>query len=115
VRKAIENTAASISDVPEEKLTTGHGLLQVDRLTQIIFSLLCFSETSFLTNAVDFELTSYCCCFFRAFEYARQAKKLPLVSYKISINQVGKSSKYHIFPLMFHVINLLLIFFHLVN
>lgn len=58
VRKAIENTAASISDVPEEKLTTGHGLLQVDR----------------------------------AFEYARQAKKLPLVSYKISINQVGKST-----------------------
>ncbi|KQK00668.1 tripeptidyl-peptidase 2 isoform X2 [Brachypodium distachyon] len=57
VRKAIENTAASISDVPEEKLTTGHGLLQVDR----------------------------------AFEYARQAKKLPLVSYRISVNQVGKS------------------------
>ncbi|TVU28818.1 hypothetical protein EJB05_20353, partial [Eragrostis curvula] len=57
VRKAIENTAASISDAPEEKLTTGHGLLQVDR----------------------------------AFEYAQQAKKLPLVSYRISINQVGKS------------------------
>ncbi|XP_006647647.1 tripeptidyl-peptidase 2 [Oryza brachyantha] len=57
VRKAIENTAASISDVPEEKLTTGHGLLQVDR----------------------------------AFEYAQQAKELPPVSYRISINQVGKS------------------------
>uniref|UniRef100_A0A0E0K3A0 tripeptidyl-peptidase II n=1 Tax=Oryza punctata TaxID=4537 RepID=A0A0E0K3A0_ORYPU len=57
VRKAIENTAASISDVPEEKLTTGHGLLQVDR----------------------------------AFEYAQRAKELPLVSYRISINQVGKS------------------------
>uniref|UniRef100_A0A0D3F8K4 tripeptidyl-peptidase II n=1 Tax=Oryza barthii TaxID=65489 RepID=A0A0D3F8K4_9ORYZ len=56
VRKAIENAAASISDVPEEKLTTGHGLLQVDR----------------------------------AFEYAQQAKELPLVSYRISINQVGK-------------------------
>uniref|UniRef100_A0A0E0CPF6 tripeptidyl-peptidase II n=1 Tax=Oryza meridionalis TaxID=40149 RepID=A0A0E0CPF6_9ORYZ len=58
VRKAIENTAASISDVPEEKLTTGHGLLQIDR----------------------------------AFEYAQQAKELPLVSYRISINQVGKST-----------------------
>uniref|UniRef100_M8AQP4 tripeptidyl-peptidase II n=1 Tax=Aegilops tauschii TaxID=37682 RepID=M8AQP4_AEGTA len=57
VRKAIENTASSISDAPEEKLTTGHGLLQVDR----------------------------------AYEYARQAKKLPLVSYRISISQVGKS------------------------
>uniref|UniRef100_A0A804PBH2 Peptidase S8/S53 domain-containing protein n=2 Tax=Zea mays TaxID=4577 RepID=A0A804PBH2_MAIZE len=59
VRKAIENTAASISNAPEEKLTTRNGLLQVDR----------------------------------AFEYAQQAKKLPLVSYRISINQVGKSSK----------------------
>uniref|UniRef100_A0A0D9VJ70 Tripeptidyl-peptidase 2 n=1 Tax=Leersia perrieri TaxID=77586 RepID=A0A0D9VJ70_9ORYZ len=57
VRKAIENTASSISDVPEEKLTTGHGLLQVDR----------------------------------AFEYAQQAKELPLVSYRISITQMGKS------------------------
>ncbi|KAF0915843.1 hypothetical protein E2562_039168 [Oryza meyeriana var. granulata] len=57
VRKAIENTAALISDVPEEKLTTGHGLLQVDK----------------------------------AFEYAQQAKELPLVSYRISINQMGKS------------------------
>ncbi|KAK3154839.1 hypothetical protein QOZ80_2BG0195730 [Eleusine coracana subsp. coracana] len=57
VRKAIENTAASISDAPEEKLTTGHGLLQVDR----------------------------------AFKYAEQAKGLPLVSYRISITQVGKS------------------------
>ncbi|PUZ76946.1 hypothetical protein GQ55_1G331000 [Panicum hallii var. hallii] len=57
VRKAIENTAASISHAPEEKLTTGNGLLQVDR----------------------------------AFEYAQQAKKLPLVSYRISINKMGKS------------------------
>ncbi|WVZ74307.1 hypothetical protein U9M48_022508 [Paspalum notatum var. saurae] len=57
VRKAIENTAASISNSPEEKLTTGNGLLQVDR----------------------------------AFEYVQQAKKFPLVSYRISINQVGKS------------------------
>nr|CAB3447450.1 unnamed protein product [Digitaria exilis] len=59
VRKAIENTAASISNAPEEKLTTGNGLLQVDR----------------------------------AFEYVQQAKNLPLVSYRISINQVGKSSE----------------------
>nr|CAB3450616.1 unnamed protein product [Digitaria exilis] len=64
VRKAIENTAASISNAPEEKLTTGNGLLQVDR----------------------------------AFEYVQQAKKLPLVSYRISINQVGKSSECTIFP-----------------
>ncbi|RCV07666.1 hypothetical protein SETIT_1G263600v2 [Setaria italica] len=57
VRKAIENTAACISNAPEEKLTTGNGLLQVDR----------------------------------AFEYTQHAKKLPLVSYRISITQVGKS------------------------
>lgn len=43
MRKAIENTAASISDVPEEKLTTGHGLLQVDRLAQIFLNLVLLS------------------------------------------------------------------------
>jgi len=37
VRKAIENTAASISNAPEEKLTTGNGLLQVDRLAAVFF------------------------------------------------------------------------------
>ncbi|ONM26021.1 Nucleobase-ascorbate transporter 12, partial [Zea mays] len=62
VPSIIENTAASISNAPEEKLTTGNGLLQVDR----------------------------------AFEYAQQANKLPLVSYRISINQVGSQvGSYH--------------------
>jgi hypothetical protein len=42
VRKAIENTAASISDAPEEKLTTGHGLLQVDQLVPLIISCFAF-------------------------------------------------------------------------
>lgn len=41
VRKAIENTAASISNAPEEKLTTGNGLLQVDRLAAVVLSMLC--------------------------------------------------------------------------
>lgn len=41
VRKAIENTAASISNAPEEKLTTGNGLLQVDRLASSVSSMLC--------------------------------------------------------------------------
>lgn len=31
VRKALENTAAPVHDVPEETLTIGRGLLQVDR------------------------------------------------------------------------------------
>lgn len=35
VRKALENTALAIGDAPEEKLTTGQGLMQVDRLTSL--------------------------------------------------------------------------------
>ncbi len=31
VRKALENTAAPVSKLAEEALTTGRGLLQVDR------------------------------------------------------------------------------------
>lgn len=36
VRKALENTAAAISDLSVEKLTTGHGLIQVDRAYEYI-------------------------------------------------------------------------------
>lgn len=42
VRKAIENTAASISNAPEEKLTTGNGLLQVDRLAVVNLYMLFY-------------------------------------------------------------------------
>jgi tripeptidyl-peptidase-2 len=42
VRKAIENTAASISNAPEEKLTTGNGLLQVDRLAAVNLYMLFY-------------------------------------------------------------------------
>lgn len=31
VRKALENTTVSIGDLPEDKLSTGQGLMQVDR------------------------------------------------------------------------------------
>ncbi|GJN40688.1 hypothetical protein PR202_gb29949 [Eleusine coracana subsp. coracana] len=78
VRKAIENTAASISDAPEEKLTTGHGLLQVDR------------PASRFPEKINKETKA--CLQMWAFKYAEQAKGLPLVSYRISITQVGKSS-----------------------
>ncbi|XP_077225985.1 tripeptidyl peptidase ii [Tasmannia lanceolata] len=36
VRKALENTAISVGDVPEDKLSTGHGLMQVDRAHEYI-------------------------------------------------------------------------------
>lgn len=39
VRKALENTTTSIGDVPADKLTTGHGLLQVDRLASLFLGL----------------------------------------------------------------------------
>lgn len=36
VRKALENTTVSIGDLPEDKLSTGHGLMQVDRAHEYI-------------------------------------------------------------------------------
>lgn len=36
VRKALENTALAIGDVPEDKLTTGQGLIQIDRALQFV-------------------------------------------------------------------------------
>ncbi|KAJ8511728.1 hypothetical protein OPV22_002162 [Ensete ventricosum] len=58
VRRALENTTASIGDAAEEKLTTGQGLMQIDR----------------------------------AYEYAKLSKDLSSVSYKITVNQSGKST-----------------------
>jgi len=35
VRKALENTAIPIGDLPEDKLSTGQGLMQVDKLNNL--------------------------------------------------------------------------------
>lgn len=43
VRKALENTAVPIGDLPEDKLSTGQGLMQVDKL--VIYSFFTFMET----------------------------------------------------------------------
>lgn len=32
IQKAIENTSAPVGDLPEDKLSAGQGLLQVDKL-----------------------------------------------------------------------------------
>ncbi|XP_072983794.1 tripeptidyl-peptidase 2 isoform X2 [Typha latifolia] len=58
VRRALENTASSIGDLLEDKLTTGQGLLLVDR----------------------------------AHEYVQKTRDFPSVCYRVSINQVGKST-----------------------
>lgn len=44
VRKALENTATKVSESPEEPLTTGRGLLQVD--LYVLTSKDVFSTTS---------------------------------------------------------------------
>ncbi|KAJ0970189.1 hypothetical protein J5N97_023066 [Dioscorea zingiberensis] len=36
VRRALENTSSSVGDMPEDKLSTGHGLMQVDRALEYI-------------------------------------------------------------------------------
>lgn len=41
VRKALENTCLPVGSLPEDKLTTGQGLMQVDKL-------------GFLLEALDF-------------------------------------------------------------
>ena len=43
VRKALENTAVPIGALPEDKLSTGQGLMQVDKL--VIYSFFTFMET----------------------------------------------------------------------
>ena len=42
VRKALENTAVPIGDLPQDKLSTGQGLMQVDKLDNFLSS--CFHE-----------------------------------------------------------------------
>lgn len=90
VRKALENTTTSIGDVPADKLTTGHGLLQVDRLASLFWVIKSCFECNFFYFECDMNVTSLSC---RAYEYVRQAKGFPSVSYRVSINQVGKSSE----------------------
>jgi tripeptidyl-peptidase-2 len=36
VRKALENTSVPIGDLPEDKLSTGQGLMQVDKLDNLL-------------------------------------------------------------------------------
>lgn len=46
VRKALENTAVPVGGLPEDKLTTGHGLMQIDKLYIFCFCplLICNYE-----------------------------------------------------------------------
>lgn len=36
VRKALENTSVPIGDLPEDKLSTGQGLMQIDKLDSLL-------------------------------------------------------------------------------
>lgn len=39
MRRALENTTASIGDAAEEKLTTGQGLMQIDRSVNLFLAI----------------------------------------------------------------------------
>lgn len=41
VRKALENTASPVGTLPEDKLTAGEGLMQVDKLRLLLSSCHC--------------------------------------------------------------------------
>lgn len=38
VRKALENTSVPIGNLPEDKLSTGEGLMQVDKLAFVLWT-----------------------------------------------------------------------------
>ena len=38
VREALENTCIPVGDLPEDKLTTGQGLMQVDKLDLLVLA-----------------------------------------------------------------------------
>lgn len=46
VRKALENTSIPVGSLPEDKLTTGQGLMQVDKLDFCPLGLLSMSFTN---------------------------------------------------------------------
>lgn len=39
MRRALENTTASIGDAAEEKLTTGQGLMQIDKSVNLFLAI----------------------------------------------------------------------------
>ena len=93
VRKALENTCSPIGCLPEDKLSNGQGLIQIDKLDYGLYIEL-------LDKLFDC-IGIYVVCVFphkyfscRAFEYAQKSADLPCVWHKITISQAGKTSRF---------------------
>lgn len=48
VRRALENTSIPVGSLPEDKLSTGQGLMQVDKLGFIIWHLFLLAARIYL-------------------------------------------------------------------
>lgn len=92
VRKALENTSIPIGDSPEGKLSTGQGLMQIDKFD--IFTNFAFMEV--LVNGIyaRFFIDLHQILNDRCYEYIQQSQNIPSVQYQINIKQSGKTSEF---------------------
>jgi tripeptidyl-peptidase-2 len=96
VRKALENTTVPIGDSPEDKLSTGQGLMQVDKYN--IFPVSVFKEILVNGNIIRFVIDFNQIINNRCYEYIQQSQNIPCVWYQINIKQSGKTSKFTFSP-----------------
>lgn len=96
VRKALENTSVPIGDSPEDKLSTGQGLMQVDKFD--IFPVFVFKEIVVNGNFIRFVIDLNQNFNDRCYEYIQQSQNIPCVWYQITIKQSGKTSEFTFSP-----------------
>ncbi|RDY13416.1 Tripeptidyl-peptidase 2, partial [Mucuna pruriens] len=89
VRKALENTSVPIGDLPEDKLSTGQGLMQVDKLNDL---LSFYFHGNFINDSFVTFIDLNHILLDRAFEYIQKCKNVPCVWYQIKIQQSGKTN-----------------------
>lgn len=96
MRKALENTSVPIGDSPEDKLSAGQGLMQVDKFD--IFPVFILKKIAVNCNIIRFVIDFKQIINDRCYEYIQQSRNIPCVWYQINIYQSGKSSKFTSFP-----------------
>lgn len=89
VRRALENTSVPLGDLPEDKLSTGQGLMQVDKLDSLLWPFFYFISWKLTESYVVNDLFTEIAC--RAHEYLQQARSFPSVWYQVKINRSGKT------------------------
>lgn len=88
VRRALENTCVPVGGLPEDKLSTGQGLIQVNKY-DILFCFHCFEES--------IQAVSDLFLLIRAFEYIKMSKNVLNVQYQVKVTQSGTSGRFNSF------------------